>query len=393
MRKSTSLLVALLAVSALATKSSAQLDSLAQEELSSQELPAQELPAQELPPQSAPPQEILPPSEIPLEPQELPPQEVKQEISEEAPPAPEPPYPGSEEGNFAADPSMVQEETREPALERPQRIDEEGIYHYSTKIETPTVANPHGLQKPLAADKGGNFLYDSRPQIPPYNNSHNLEKPVQILASGETYYKTDVSPTRASMSFRAGIITKPEIINPDNGNSFEDVYGSSVYPMINVDYEWRLTSSIGRLGLKVGSGIMVASGKGKFKNASRANEVPEESFTFALFPNQVALNYKFQYSDTQLIVPYVEGGGGYFTFAEIRDDGKKPKFGAAPVAIGAGGIAVLMDRFDPKAIRQLDADYGINHIWLTAEARGIFGLHNTLDFTSQSFNLGFIADF
>jgi hypothetical protein len=92
-------------------------------------------------------------------------------------------------------------------------------------------------------------------------------------------------------------------------------------------------------------------------------------------------------------VPFVEGGAGYFTFAEIRDDQKGPRFGGAAVTVAAGGINLLLDHFDRAAIRQLDASYGINHVWLTAEARAIVGLNGNFDFTSLMFSSGVVLEF
>ena len=65
----------------------------------------------------------------------------------------------------------------------------------------------------------------------------------------------------------------------------------------------------------------------------------------------------------------------------------------APVGVGGGGCYFLMDWLDPSAIRQLDAEYGINHLWLTAEARASVGLKSDLDFTNNQFGLGFMMEF
>jgi hypothetical protein len=178
--------------------------------------------------------------------------------------------------------------------------------------------------------------------------------------------------------------------------TFQTVYTHDQLPVLFLDYEYPLTSKIGRLGLKFGSGIFVASGQGQFaeKNASRRpDDIPVERYTFLMFPNTLTAQYRFQYKDTQPIVPYIEGGGGYFTFAEFRDDNAGPKLGGALTTVAAGGINFLMDWLDPDAIRNLDLDYGINHVFLTIEAREIIGLNKNYDFTSSAFNAGFLMQF
>ncbi len=112
-----------------------------------------------------------------------------------------------------------------------------------------------------------------------------------------------------------------------------------------------------------------------------------------MFPNQLTAIYKFQYADEQIFVPYVEGGAGYFTFMEVRDDGQSTKFGGAAVTVAAAGANILLDWLDRQSVRQLDNEYGINHVWLTGEYRYIVGLNPTFDFTSGVISAGLMVDF
>jgi hypothetical protein len=112
-----------------------------------------------------------------------------------------------------------------------------------------------------------------------------------------------------------------------------------------------------------------------------------------MFPNQLTLIYRFQYADSQIVVPYIEGGAGYFTFAELRDDNKNSVFGGAAVTVAAGGLNIQMDWIDRKASQTLDADYGVNHVWLTTEVRAIVGLNESIDFSATLFNAGLLFDF
>lgn len=227
------------------------------------------------------------------------------------------------------------------------------------------------------------------------SSSRTLTKPIRISSSGEYYYGFQSSARDSAASLKFGMFAPPQIFNPTNNIYFEDVYGSSQIPTLFFDYEWMLTRKLGDIGFKLGTGLFVSQGTGAFavQSPDRAGKKPDEKFTFVMFPNTATAVYRFQYWETQPIVPYVEGGGGYFTFAEIRDDGAHPKAGAAAVAVVAGGVNLLMDWLDQQSVRQLDREWGINHVWLTAEVRQIKGLNDQFDFTSSIIGGGIMMEF
>ena len=168
-------------------------------------------------------------------------------------------------------------------------------------------------------------------------------------------------------------------------------------PVLFGEYEWPLLKSLGHIGIKFGSGLFIAQGKGIFVNQQvgqrRPDDKPTEQYTFFMFPNTLTAQYRFQYAERQILVPYVEGGFGYFTFVESRDDSAQPKIGGAATSVLAGGANFLLDWLDPDAIGRLDDDFGINHIYLTVEFRQILGLNKSYDFTSSVFNAGFLLQF
>ena len=103
--------------------------------------------------------------------------------------------------------------------------------------------------------------------------------------------------------------------------------------------------------------------------------------------------YRLQYWDTQPVVPYIEGGGDAITFAEVRDDGKSPKFGLAPAVHIAGGASFNLGFLDGNSMIELDREYGINRVWLTGEFRALIGLSDKFDFSANVINLGFLVEF
>ncbi len=323
---------------------------------------------------------------------------IQEPLVEERPPPPEPPYPGSEEGSFAADPSILNApqtaEAPEPPLPRPIKVDENENYYYGTEVAPPKFSATPGVDAPVDTKSSGEYRYDSNPQPPSYKGAPGVERPVEMHSSGAFQYKLPVSVSKHAASFSFGLLTPPKLSNASNSLTFGQIYGQSSLPILLLSYElMRLNTAVGRIGVVIGSGLAVASAQGHFKDPTRAAEVPDERYTFALFPNTVTAHYRFQFSDKQIFVPFINGGAGYYTVAEIRDDGARPRLGGGAVAVGGGGVHLLMDWADIRSLRRLESEYGINHVWFTLEGRGAVTLGSALDFTSASGNAGFMMEF
>ena len=323
----------------------------------------------------------------------------------EAAPKPEYPYPGTVDPDYAPTPNPNQQAKRleaEPTppptkeVPRPKRVDENGNYFYGTEVETSKGDHQPGVAHPVKAQASGEFVYDpndksTEPQEQPIPGA---ERPVSISPSGEYSYKLPKNKHSHSSSFRFGIMSPPKITNADFPQiDFAAIYTNANQPALLGDYEWRLSNKIGRLGLKFGSGVFFAAGTGQFVTPRPEQTKALEKFTFLMIPNSVTAIYKFQYAEKQLFVPYIEGGAALFGLVEIRDDGKAPKLGVSPGLVAAGGINMLLDGFDPRAIQKLDAQYGIGHVWLTAEFRNVVGLNSKMDISGYAISVGVVFDF
>lgn len=335
--------------------------------------------------------------------------------TDDTPPPAEYPYPGAKEEGISPEdapktaqapqapqtPQAAEPPPVEPnmAIERPVKIDEDtGEYQYDTKVTPPTPLERAGGELPRKALDNGEYVYDTNTTPPAFVGVPGQERPLEIRANGEYHYATEQTEQTGSASFRIGFFGPPMIKNESTAppTTFEEIYTKDQLPVLFADYEIPLTKKLGQLGIKLGSGVFVASGKGKFASVDanrRADDIPLERYTFFMLPNTVTAVYRFQYKDGQTLVPYVEGGAGYFTFAEFRDDNASPRIGGALSTVVAGGLNILMDWLDPQAIRNLDTEYGINHIYLSLEARQVVGLNKSYDFTSSIFNAGFTMQF
>jgi len=294
--------------------------------------------------------------------QEIPPPEV---IPQETPPQ-EPPYTGVE--------------NEEPSPQENQSADIKEQYAPGPGTENPNKWKPFH-------------------RVPDEQRLKELsnEGLFKITKKGEYLYNIKPTPQNHASSLRFGVAQFPNLSNPTSGVTFQQIYGEDKKPMLMVDYEWQFFQSAGKLGLKLETGLFVASGHGQFVHpvttVDGTTTDAEEKYTLFMFPNSLGLVYRLDILPRQWLVPYASVGIDYYTFMELRDDGFQPKFGGAPAFHFSAGGSFLLDVLGRQAMAMVDQRYGVNHIWLTAEFRHIEGLGNSFDFTDDVVNGGFMFEF
>lgn len=226
----------------------------------------------------------------------------------------------------------------------------------------------------------------------------NAKKGLIRITQDRTYvYRVPRSKQDRAFAFKFGIFDPDQLENPDTGITFVDSYDSTSGPMLSFEYEWQWwRGSLGKLGVKLGSGLFVTEGNGRFKNNFAENgtkSTPEEKFTFVAFPNLAGVIYRAQFSDTQTLVPYGDGGLTAITFAEFRDDKDVPRLGLGYGAFFSGGLAINLNGLDNLSILELDREYGINSIFLTGEFRQIVNLGSNFNFESSVISGGITMEF
>lgn len=240
------------------------------------------------------------------------------------------------------------------------------------------------------------------PEIKSSTKTEYIEHPLEAqglvrITSDKTYiYKLENASQKNSASLRFAPYEPKNLSNPETGTTFAENYETgSNFPLILFDYEWQLwRTAVGRFGFKVGSGLYMANGHGRFKNVQTNpnHKTPMESFSLFMFPNSVGITYRFQLADRPFFVPYVEGGGIAYTFSEIRDDSKGPKFGASAGAYGVAGGALNLRWLDVKSALALDREYGVSSVYVTGEVR-VMASTAKYDFSTTTFAAGFLFDF
>lgn len=225
------------------------------------------------------------------------------------------------------------------------------------------------------------------------------EKGLIRITKDRTYiYKVDESEQKRAFSLRIGIFNPENLENPEQsgqaGATFAENYDQASNPAVMFDYEWQwFKMPIGKVGARAGVGVFIAQGNGHFSSTVNQGKTPREIFTFWAAPVSVGAVYRLQIWDKQLFIPYGEGGGMGIPFGEFRDDSKPPKWGGSYAAYFAGGLAFNLTYFDAMSAIQLDREYGINRVYLTAEYRKILTLSQNYDFSSDLVNGGLLMEF
>jgi len=225
------------------------------------------------------------------------------------------------------------------------------------------------------------------------------EKGLLRITRDKTYiYRVKETEQKTATAIRFGPYVPENLEAPAGAgavSTFDDNYDQTDTPAILLDWEWQLWKSpIGKFGLAAGGGVYVAQGNGHFAGTNNVNAglTPKEIFTLIVMPFSAGAVYRMQFWDRQLFVPYGAGGGMLFGVSEFRDDNKPPKWGGAYGLYYAAGVAMSLSYFDAISKIQLDMEYGINAVYLTAEYRRIVGL-STLDFSADMANGGFLIEY
>lgn len=305
------------------------------------------------------------------------------------------------EDNFFAEPSFEESQnTTSPEFDFDESVFDDSTSSSSLNDDdnfssTPFENNNTQSSKPI---NNRNALIEElkieNRQKPKQIPHPNAKKGLQRITS-ENVYIYDVKKSKQENALSVQFGSYDPVNLSSEQTQFTDLYNSGV--MIQIDSEWNwLKGWAGSLNIKAGSGLFFSEGNAVFTEGSNAGTKAKESLFFFLFPNQAGLNYKLKLWDDQMLVPYAEGGAGYYVFVEKRDDDLDPVIGrwaASPTAYWAGGLAINLNAFSRKVSRTLDREYGINKIYLNIEYRSVIGLNNNFDLSSDYANAGFLVEY
>lgn len=226
---------------------------------------------------------------------------------------------------------------------------------------------------------------------------------VRITKDGAYIYDIQRPLKNQSSKITFGMAYQPEISvdveqrdNAGNGTGvfntyiFEDFYAESSGLILGYDYESYPWVDKGRLGYQIGFGAMFVTGNGILVTTGQPSN---EKFTFITLPINAGAVYRFEYKDKQLVAPYVAGGATLLSLIEKREDLAQPNAAFGFGFYGAGGVMLNVGALDPDAGYQLDSEYGISNLWLTAEFRLTEVNNEAFTFSNQYLNAGLSFDF
>ena len=248
----------------------------------------------------------------------------------------------------------------------------------------------------------GFYSHDSSAQLRETKKTKHVgaaEGLTRIDKDGNYIYKQNVSNTRETSHFKIGGAGHPEIttdISSPDGSQIESVTFDDVYPNASAlafeySYEYFMIKHGGKIGGHISAGFQVAQGKGRLVNDPTQESF--ETFTFLTMPINLGLVYRFEYTDRQILVPYVVGGGSVMVLAEKREDRSKVNAIGGFGFFAAGGGLLNLTAFDRDMASDLAAEYDIKNLWLSAEFKYLNVTNDAFIYDSGYVQAGFGFDF
>ncbi|MGA9522804.1 MAG: MXAN_2562 family outer membrane beta-barrel protein [Myxococcaceae bacterium] len=198
---------------------------------------------------------------------------------------------------------------------------------------------------------------------------------------------------------------------------YQSRFGASSMLLFAIDYDRFLWKGFGTFGVGLSAGYAEKYGKSVELKGGQPPPDPttgeqapldrggETSVPTALhvIPIRLMAVYNFDYLPYELkipLVPYVRAGIAFIPWwatkgGEVERVNKVPQQGFTYGLAGAAGLAFQLDVLGPRMARNLDSDFGINHIYLFAEYNLLQanGFGTKLDLSDDYFMFGMSFEF
>ncbi len=163
---------------------------------------------------------------------------------------------------------------------------------------------------------------------------------------------------------------RPDIDAEFSGTTapFGGAFGTSRSWQFRVGASRNVFTGYGTLEVGVAAGYMQASGHAVKLDGTRSSD----ETSFKIVPTSVHATYRLDVLADRWgvpLAPYARASLERYNWWVNDASGKRVMEGATNGWSFAGGLAILLDFFDPSLARELDMDSGINHTYLFAEAR------------------------
>jgi hypothetical protein len=218
------------------------------------------------------------------------------------------------------------------------------------------------------------------------------------------------SPRSMSVEFHLGPYRPDVDAGLDNGATpYATMFGSATRVRYELEVDYEVLQRFGTLAVGVGAGYFRATAHAFVGNTdgSSTSMRSADDTTFRLIPVSVLAVYRMDLMAERWrvpLVPFVKLGLNY-TFWQVTD-GNGEVAVSSQGARGAGGTAgwqvsaglgIPLDLLDRASMRELDAECGLNHMYLVAEwshvdASGL-GLGSRLHVGDDTWDAGLLLEF
>jgi hypothetical protein len=169
-------------------------------------------------------------------------------------------------------------------------------------------------------------------------------------------------------TYHPNIDEQPSLTEP---RPYGQVFGTARGWMFRAGVSRALFTSAGALEVGFRTGYFRDADKGlQILNGQLTNEKGGDPTTFNIIPTSLTLTYRFDVLAERLPIPLAPYGRvalERYNWWVTGSSGSMGKVGATNGYSATGGIAFLLDFFDPGLAREMDADTGINHTYLFAD--------------------------
>jgi hypothetical protein len=214
------------------------------------------------------------------------------------------------------------------------------------------------------------------------------------------------SPQQFAFELRFGPY-RPDVDGEFNGvrHPYQDYFGSGSKLLTQIEFDYELFHGFGTAAVGLGLGYFQITGTAPV--ASGTGMLSGDTSTLKVVPLSLSAIYRFDYFLEMKkfpLVPFMKLGLDYAYWqitngnGDIATDGSGGQGrGGTPGWHAAGGVALVLDMFDPEAARDFDSDLGVNHTAILfqysyADISGL-GTANKLHVGDANWSLGLLIQF
>ncbi len=177
---------------------------------------------------------------------------------------------------------------------------------------------------------------------------------------------------------------------------YATIFGNGTRWTFKAEAARSVFDKLGTVEIGAGVGYFSASGKGIYSGGANVGQPSPDTTTFNIVPTSLFAEYRFDWLADRYgipLAPFAKLALERYNWWVTGAGGKTTKSGATNGWSAAGGLAILLDFFDPALAREMDRDTGIHHTYLFVDvSKAIvndFGSKQSWDLSDKRLAIGF----